>query len=128
MDQNQKKILIVEDDIQTSRVYESQLAKEGFLTILARDGEEALKLLIYGRPDLVILDLMIPKKNGFEVLGEIRKNPEFLKIPILIISNLGQSGDKDRAMGLGATEYLVKVDHPIKEIISKIKAYLSIVP
>lgn len=126
MDISQKRVLIVEDDFQISKVYQIQLAKEGIFTMLAHNGEEAIELLEEANPDLVILDLMIPKKDGFWVLEEIRKNPKYLKTPIIIISNLGQSDDKTRALGLGATEYWVKVDLSIKQIIEKIKEYLKI--
>ena len=125
MDKNEKRILIVEDDFQISKVYQIQLEKEGIFTMIARNGEEAVELLDEARPDLVILDLMIPKKDGFWVLEEIRKNPKYSSIPIIIISNLGQKDDKTRALGLGATEYLVKVDQSIQEIIKKIKVYLK---
>lgn len=126
MSNTEKRILIVEDDLHISKVYEIQLAREGFFTILARDGEEALKLFEKENPDIVILDLMIPKKDGFEVLEEIRKNSKYSKIPILILSNLGQKTDESRALKLGATEYLVKIDHPIQEVVNKIKSYLEI--
>lgn len=126
MNQVQKKVLIVEDDPHISRVYEIQLMKEGLLTVIAHNGEDALKLAEDENPDLVVLDLMIPKKDGFWVLEEIRKEPKFSKIPILIISNLGQNDDKKRALDLGATEYLIKVDQSIQKIIDKIKEYLKI--
>jgi len=126
MDKNEKRILIVEDDFQISKVYQIQLAREGIFSMLARNGEEAIELLDEANPDLVILDLMIPKKDGFWVLEEIRKNEKYSKIPIVIISNLGQKDDKIRALGLGATEYWVKVDISIKEIVEKIKGYLKI--
>ena len=121
----QKKVLIVEDDEHIAKVYEIQLAKEGLIIIIARDGEEAVKIIESEKPDLVILDLMLPKKDGFWVLEEIKKNAKSSKIPILVISNLGQKTDEKRAMELGATEYLIKIDYPIQEIISKIKSYLK---
>jgi len=120
----QKRILIVEDDLQISKVYEIQLQREGFSTVLARNGEEAVELFSAQKPDLIILDLMIPKRDGFSVLKEIRENSKNSTLPILIISNLGQNDDKKRAMDLGATEYLIKIDHPIQEIIDKVKKYL----
>lgn len=126
MDIEEKRVLIVEDDFQISKVYQISLAREGIFSILARNGEEAIEMLEEAKPDLVMLDLMIPKKDGFWVLEEIRKNPKYSKIPIIIISNLGQSDDKNRALGLGATEYWVKVDISIKDIIKKIKEYLKI--
>jgi two-component system, OmpR family, response regulator VicR len=125
MDEDKKRVLIVEDDQHISKVYEIQLAKEGLLSILAHDGEEGIRLFAAEKPDIVVLDLMLPKKDGFEVLEEIRKNSELQKIPVIVISNLGQDEDKKRALDLGATDYLVKVDHPIQEIITKIKERLS---
>jgi len=122
---SQKRVLIVEDDEHISKVYEIQLAKENLQVILARDGEEAVKMIESEKPDLIILDLMLPKKDGFWVLEEVKKNPKNLKAPILVISNLGQKIDQERAMALGATEYLVKIDYPIQDIIDKIKSYLK---
>jgi len=125
MNENKKKILIVEDDVQISKVYEIQLAKEGFLTVTTHSGENAIKLIVEEKPDLAIFDLMIPKKDGFELLEEIKNNHPDIKIPIIVISNLGQESDKARAIGLGAIEYLVKTDHSIQEIMGKIKGYLK---
>ena len=84
-----------------------------------------MKLLSEEKPDLIILDLMIPKKDGFWVLSEIKENNKYLGIPVLVISNLGQKDDMVRAMDLGATEYLIKVDHQIQEIVDKIKEYFK---
>lgn len=125
MDDKNKKVLIVEDDAQISKVYEIQLAKEGYVTFTAHDGDSAIKLMVEEKPDLAILDLMIPKKDGFEVLQEIKENHSDIKIPILVISNLGQNNDKIRVLELGATEYLVKTDHSIREIMDKVKNYLE---
>ena len=125
MTDSPKRVLIVEDDEHISKVYEIQLAKEKLQVILARDGEEAVKMIESEKPDLIILDLMLPKKDGFWVLEEIKKNPKHIKVPILVISNLGQKTDQERAMILGATEYLVKIDYPIQDIIDKIKSYLK---
>ena len=125
MEEAKKKVLIVEDDLQISKVYEIQLKKEGFVTVTAHNGEDAIKLLLEEKPDLITLDLMIPKKDGFEVLQDIKENFPDIKIPIIVISNLGQEGDKERAMTLGATEFLVKTDHAIQEVMSKIKGYVN---
>jgi len=123
---NQKKILIVEDDDHISKVYEIKLAKEGLAVSVARDGEEALAKIISEKPDLVALDIMIPKKDGFWVLEQVKKHPELSKIPIVVLSNLGQKTDQDRALALGAKEYVVKVDAQIQTLIDKLKAYLGI--
>lgn len=119
-----KKVLIVEDDEHISKVYEIKLFKEGIEVSLARDGDEAM-VKVLEKPDVIILDLMIPKKDGFSVLEDIKKNPELARIPIIILSNLGQQQDQERAMALGANEYLVKVDYPIQDVIEKVKGYLS---
>lgn len=125
MDENKKKVIVVEDDEHISKVYEIKLAKEGIDAKVARDGEEAVVMITAEKPNLIILDLMIPKKDGFGVLEEIKKNPELASIPVIILSNLGQKSDQDRALALGANEYLVKVDYPIQDIIEKVKGYLS---
>jgi len=125
MDTKQKKVMIVEDDEHISKVYEIKLAKEGIMTILARDGEEAVMKIIAEKPDVILLDLMIPKKDGFGVLEDIKKKPELASIPVIILSNLGQKSDQDRTLALGANEYLVKVDYSIQDVIDKVKGYLG---
>lgn len=125
MDTNKKKVMIVEDDEHISKVYEIKLAKDGITTILARDGEEAVVKIIAEKPDMILLDLMVPKKDGFGVLEEIKKIPDLAKIPVIVLSNLGQQSDQERALALGANEYLVKVDYPIQDVIDKVKGYLS---
>lgn len=126
MDGNMKKVIVVEDDEHISKVYEIKLAKEGIDSILARDGEEAIAKIISEVPDLILLDLMIPKKDGFEVLDAIKKVPLLASIPVIVLSNLGQQADQDRALALGANEYLVKVDYPIQEVINRVKKYLGV--
>ena len=125
MDTNKKKVMIVEDDEHISKVYEIKLAKEGFTSSLAVDGDEAVAKITSEKPDLILLDLMIPKKDGFGVLEDIKKVPELASIPVIVLSNLGQQSDQDRALGLGANEYLVKVDYPIQEVVNRIKKYLG---
>lgn len=125
MNETTKKVMIVEDDEHISKVYEIKFAKEGIPTSVARDGEEAVVKITAEKPSLIILDLMIPKKDGFWVLEEIKKNPDLATIPVLVLSNLGQKSDQDRALGLGANEYLVKVDFSIQDIIEKVKSYLA---
>lgn len=120
-----KKVMIVEDDEHISKVYEIKLAKEGIESSLAVDGEEAVDKITAEKPDLIILDLMLPKKDGFGVLEDIKKNPETASIPVIVLSNLGQKSDQDRALALGANEYLVKVDNPIQSVVDKVKGYLG---
>jgi len=121
------KILLVEDDIFLSALLKNRLLKEGFEVNLARDGEEALSLLKATKPDLILLDLILPKKSGFEVMEEIRQDPQMQgqELPIIIISNLGQPEDVSRGQELGAIEYFVKAKTSIDELVEKIKIFLE---
>lgn len=123
MDENKKKILIVEDDEHISKVYEVKLQKEGFSTVFAVNGEEGVQKAQSEKPDLIILDLMLPKKDGFYLLEEIKKDPILAKVPVIVLSNLGQESDKNRALGLGASEYLVKVDASMQDVVDRTKSY-----
>ena len=120
------KIVIVEDDESIAKVYSLKLEAEGMEVIIASDGEEALSKIISSKPDIVLLDLMIPKKDGFWVLEKVRQNMESMTTPIIVISNLWEQADKERALVLGANDFLVKVDTTINEVIEKIKKYLKI--
>ncbi len=117
--------MIVEDDEHISKVYEIKLRKEEIEVSIARDGEEAFAKITAEKPSVIILDLMLPKRDGFWVLEEIKKNPETASIPVIVLSNLGQKSDQDRVLALGANEFLVKVDYPIQEVIDKVKGYLG---
>lgn len=125
MTQNKKKILVIEDDEHIAKVYEMKFAKEGYDVTLAFSGERGIEKLATERPDLIILDIMLPNKDGFFVLEELKKNPDFSVIPVLAISNLGQQKDQERAIALGAKEYLVKVEYSMREIIDRAKKYLD---
>jgi len=125
MDEHKKKILIIEDDEHVSKVYEMKFSKEGYSTVFVSNGEEAVEKITSEKPDLIILDLMVPKKDGFVILGEIKKNSSTASIPVLVLSNLGGKSDQDRALGLGANEYMVKVNYSMQEVIDRAKSYLS---
>lgn len=120
-----KKVVIVEDDDHISKVYEIKLARENLDVKVFRDGQAGLNGIIAEKPDLVLLDLMVPIHDGFWVLEEVKKHPELSGIPIIVLSNLGQKGDRDRALGLGAADYLIKVDFSIQQVIDKVKQYLE---
>ena len=119
------KILVVEDDNFLANAYRIKLQKIGFEVIVANDGDEALEKIKSENIDLVILDLIIPKIDGFGVLTEIRSQEEYKNIPILVASNLGQSEDLNRAMKLGANDFVVKSDTPLDMLIEKIKKLIS---
>ena len=119
-------ILIVEDDKFLLKLLETKLQKEGFSILTAENGIQALEVLKTGsRPNLILLDLILPEKNGFEVLAEIKANPETHDIPVLIISNLGQDTDISRGKELGAIEYFVKSDISVNGLVKHIRDYFS---
>lgn len=119
------KILVVEDETFLVKIYSVKLKKEGFDVSIATDGEEAVKLAAEVKPDLILLDLILPKLNGFEALERIRQNPINKSTPVLVLSNLGQEEDIKRAESLGATDYLVKANFSIQDIVAKIKQVLG---
>lgn len=118
------KILVVEDDKFLANAYRVKLNKSGFDIKIARDGEEAIRMLSDFVPDLILLDLVLPKKDGFSVLKELKQNEKWKNIPVIIASNLGQKEDIDRGMSLGATDYIVKSDLSLKDLIDKINSSL----
>lgn len=126
-DTNSKKILLIEDDVFLSSLLKNRLKKEGFETIYAKDGEEAVKILSETKPDLILLDIMLPKKSGFEVMEEIRSDPQLQiqDVPIIIISNLGQPEDITKGKQLGAADYFIKAKTSIDDLIEKVKGFLS---
>jgi DNA-binding response OmpR family regulator len=121
-----KTILLCEDEEFVARSYVRKLEVEGFTVLHAHNGEEALSLLLSKKPDLVILDLMMPLKTGFEVLEEVSKSDDkdIKKIPILVASNLGQKSDIETAKKLGAADFLVKSNISLKELIAKVREHL----
>ncbi len=125
MSENKKNILLAEDDRFISKAYKAGLEKAGFEVIPAYDGVEALKKIKEKEPDLVLLDIVMPEKNGFEVLEEMKMNKGMKNIPVVIISNLGQESDIKKGKELGVLDYLVKTDHSMKEVVEKVKYCLS---
>jgi DNA-binding response OmpR family regulator len=119
-------ILLVEDDVFLSSLLKNRLEKEGVNVSLAKNGDEALNLLKSLKPSLILLDLILPKKSGFEVMEEIKNDLQTSskEVPIVIISNLGQPEDVNRGQELGAIEYFVKAKTSIDELVGKIKEFL----
>jgi len=120
-----KKILLVEDDKFLLKFFAARLKEEDFEVVLAEDGEEAVRRVKEEKPDLILLDLILPKKDGFAVLKEIKSDEKTKNIPVFVLSNLGQESDREKAKELGAVDYLVKVNFDLKEIIKKIKNYFN---
>lgn len=119
-----KKILLIEDDPFLSSLLKNRFERESFEITHAVTGDEGLKMLKQGGFDLVLLDLILPGKSGFEVMEEINMDPAAPKIPILIISNLGQDSDIEKGKELGAVGYLIKARTSIDTLIAKAKEFL----
>ncbi|SRR6266568_2397335 len=120
-----KKILVAEDDKFLGSAYRAKLTKAGFEVQIARDGQEAMDMVKVFMPDLILLDLVMPVKDGFSVLAEMKNDSGLKAIPIIIASNLGQKEDTDRGMKLGASDYFVKSDLSLNTIIEKINNLIS---
>lgn len=118
------KILLVEDEETLVKVLREKLEKKHFTVEVAADGEEALPAVKRFNPDLIILDIILPKKNGMDVLKELKKDSELKHIPVIMLSNLGEDENIKDALEIGAVDYLVKVQHPINEIIEVINRHL----
>jgi CheY-like chemotaxis protein len=118
------KILVVEDDKFLRELILRKLKEENYETCFAVDGEEGLNKIQEERPDLVLLDLILPGMNGFDVLKKKQEMPEIAQIPVVVLSNLGQKEDVERALKYGAKDYLVKAHFTLDEIAAKIKKYL----
>lgn len=125
MKSKEAKILLAEDDKYICRAYKDGLERAGFQVLVASDGVEAMQKVRSEKPDLILLDLIMPVKNGFEMLEELKKDPAFKRIPVIILSNLGQDSDREKGKSLGAVDYLVKSDFSMKEVIRKVREHLT---
>ena len=115
-----KKILLVEDEEIMIDLLQRKLTKEGYEVSVARDGEEGLKLMREVKPALILLDIVMPKMGGFEVMEEMAKEPELKKIPVIVISNSGQPVELDKAQKLGAKDWLIKTEFDPQEVLGKV--------
>jgi DNA-binding response OmpR family regulator len=120
-----KTILIIEDDKFLRELIAQKLIKEGYEISEAIDGEEAMKKVREEKPNLVLLDLILPGIDGFEVLSKMKEDPALAQIPVIILSNLGQKEDVERGLKLGAVDYLIKAHFTPGEIIEKINYALK---
>ena len=126
MAETNKKILVVEDDITMREILVSKLSSSGFTVVEADNGKSAVSVWQKDKPDLVLLDLMLPEADGFSVLGEIRKNPDsaLAATKVIILSNLWSKSDIERAKNLTIEEFLVKAYHTTEEILDEVKKVL----
>lgn len=121
-----KKILLVEDDDALAGVYETRLDAEGFSVRRVANGEDALAATIEYKPDLILLDVMMPKVSGFDVLDILRNTPETTNIRIIMLTALSQDADREKAQSLGVDDYLVKSQVVIADVVERIKFHLNI--
>jgi DNA-binding response OmpR family regulator len=124
--ENKHQVFLVEDDQFLSSLLKNRFEKEGFEVLLARTGDEAIEILKTAEPDLVMLDIILPGMSGFEVLERIRANVATSKTPVIVISNLGQDEDIERAKQLGGiVDYFVKARTPIDDLVARAKAVVT---
>ncbi len=120
-----KKVLLAEDDKFLAVAVGERLAREGLRVIRAGTGRETISLIRSERPDLVLLDLIMPGQSGFAVLENLRADPDLQATPVIVLSNLGQESDIAKARQLGAIDYLVKSDVQLKEVVARVKNFLD---
>ncbi len=121
----QKRVLFVEDDDALANVYVVRLEAEGFKVKRVANGEDALAAALEFHPDLVLLDIMLPKLNGFDVLDIFRNTPETSEMKVLILTALGQPSDVQRAKDLGVNEYIIKSQVVISDVVSRMRNLLE---
>jgi len=120
-----KKILIIEDEMALQESLGGLLSEKGYQVISALDGETGLNLAKKENPDLILLDLILPKMSGFEVLEELKKDLKTKEIPVIVLTNLEGIGDVEKVIALGAKSYLVKAEYTLEEVVEKIEKALK---
>ncbi len=125
MSKEKIKILLIEDDSFLLNMYATKFELENYKVLMAEDGERGLKIAQKDLPDVILLDVMLPKMNGFEVLKELKNNRTTAQIPVILLTNLSQKGEIDQGIALGAKDYLVKAHFMPSEVVHKIKKVLG---
>ena len=125
MSDQPRRILLVEDDRFLRKAAETTLKQQGYTVITAADGEEALRVARSEPLDLILLDLIMPKLNGFQVLNALKKDAPTANIPVIILSNLGQDRDVQQAMEAGATAYFIKADLSLQALVQRVEEALA---
>jgi DNA-binding response OmpR family regulator len=122
---DKKIILLVEDDVFVSDIYQTKLGSEGFLVQVAENGLEAMKFMEKGKPDLVLLDIVMPYMDGMEVLKRLKENTDWKNIPVILLTNLSEKEKIEEGLGMGATDYLIKSHFTPTEVVEKVKSVLK---
>lgn len=125
MGEEMRRILLVEDNRFLRKAAEATLRRHGFDVLTAQDGEEALRLARAEAPDLVLLDMIMPKLQGFEVLRMLKQDPATRPIPVIVLSNLGQESDVKQALEAGAVAYLIKASLTLEELVKRVEEALK---
>jgi DNA-binding response OmpR family regulator len=119
------KILLIEDDPFLSSMYSTKFEMEGFVVFAANDGEKGLKLAFNEKPDIILLDIIMPKMNGFEVLEKLKANAGTKDLPVILLTNLNQKDEIEKGMSLGANDYLIKAHFMPSEVVDKIAKLIN---
>ncbi|MFH0951640.1 MAG: response regulator [Patescibacteria group bacterium] len=119
------KVLIVEDEKMLADMYKTKFEMDGFTAIQALNGQAGLDAAKADKPDIILLDIIMPKLDGFVVLQELKKDPKTKNIPVILLTNLGQEDDIKKGKSLGANDYFVKANHSPAEVVAKVKTHLN---
>lgn len=122
---DKKTILLVEDDPLLVKMYSTKFTKEGFNVITAQDGEEGLRVATTTKFDFMILDVMMPKMSGIDMLTKLRSDPKYKEVPVIVLTNLTQKEEAVKVQSLDVKEYLVKANFTPSEVVAKVKQYLA---
>ncbi len=120
-----KKVLIIEDDVSISNMYQMKLKQQGYTVIVADNGSDGLEVAKKEKPDLILLDVILPQLDGFSVLEELKKSKDTAKIPVLMLTNLSTNEDQEKAQKLGADNYLVKASLTPTEVGATVEKFLG---
>ena len=120
-----KNILLIEDDLFLIDIYRKKLEESGFSVDVASDGDEGLKKLKEKKPDILLLDIVLPNFDGWEIIRKVKKEKQFKDLKIIILSNLGQKAEVEKGLDLGAVKYLIKAHYTPTEVVEEIKKTLK---
>lgn len=124
-DTPRKKILLIEDDSFISQMYSMKFKQTNFDFVVARDGAEGMELAKKEKPDLILLDIILPEMDGFEVLRQLKEDPMLQSIPVVLLTNLGQQENIQKGMAMGAKDYIIKAHYTPQEVVEKAQTFLT---